>query len=353
MSPRPFVRRALAAVGLGLALVGLTATPAAADPPGPTDYRSTIDGVRPGVDTVTASIVGGDGFLLLEVDPGTEVEVRGYSGDPYLRFGADGTVEENQSSPTTYLNETRNRTDASGIADDAEPVWKTVATDGRWAWHDHRIHSMGSVDDQLREQHRRGVSWNVPILVDGEDVVISGAYRLVDAPSPLPWVALAVVLAVVVAFGLTRVVTPLTAGGIAVLLGGIGGVVAGVAQRGESPPGAPTSALVVILPAIALVAGVIVVMQRGRVLRAVAGLAGAASLGGWAVVRIQVLWKAILPTSLSAPTDRALTAVALGAAVGAAIAVVRSGALAPALLDDDEPRAAPDATATVAESGGT
>ncbi len=351
MLPRPSLRRLAAAAALGLGLVALTASPAAADPPGPTNYRSTVDAVTPpdAAEGIRASIVGGDGFLLLEVDEGVEVEVPGYSGDPYLRFSADGTVEENQSSATTYLNQSRDRTDAPALDPDADPVWKTVATDGRWAWHDHRIHFMGGdLSEDQRASHRSGVTWQVPIVVDGTDVLITGDYRLVDAPSPLPWLGLALVVALVIALGLTRLVTPLTAGGVGLLVAGLGGVIAGNAQRGISPPGAPTSPLVVILPAIALVAGIIVVMQRGRVLRAIAALAGAASAAGWAIVRLSVLWKAILPTSLAPATDRALTAVALGAAVGTAVAVVRSGALAPDL--DDEPPATP---LTAAESGGS
>lgn len=332
---------------MALATLALTASPAAADPPGPTDYRSEIEDIAPEVDGITASIVGGDGFLMLEVDEGTTVEVPGYAGEPYLRFGADGVVEENQASAATYLNESRTRTDTDRSYDpDAEPEWEQVATDGRWAWHDHRIHYMGQgVPAAARTE--TGQVWTVPMVVDGEDVTISGAYRLLDAPSPIPWIVGAVVLAVVVALGLGRLLPALPAAGATVLVAGVGGVVAGMAQRGESPPGAPTSPLVVILPAIAVVAGMIVVIQRGRVLRAVSALAGAAALGGWALVRIEVLWKAILPTSLPAATDRLLTAVALGAAAGAAALVVRSGALAPDLSALDEP----DATPSAAESG--
>lgn len=341
--PRPTVPRRrwrLAVAGLAaLATLALTASPAAADPPGPTDYRSAVDEIVPDVDGIAVSVVGGDGFLLLEVDEGTTVEVPGYAGEPYLRFREDGVVEENQASAATYLNQSRTRTEADRDYDpDADPEWQQVATDGRWAWHDHRIHYMGQgVPEAARTE--RGQSWTVPLVVDGEDVTVTGDYRLLDAPTPLPWIALAVVLALLVALGSVRLLSALPAAGATVLLAGIGGVVAGMAQRGESPPGAPTSPLVVILPAIAVVGGIIVVIQRGRVLRAVAALAGAAALGGWALVRIQVLWKAVLPTSLSATTDRLLTAVALGAAAGAAALVVRSGALAPDLsaLDDPEP----------------
>lgn len=342
--PRPTVlrrgRRLAVAGAVALGTLVLAASPAAADPPGPTDFRSEIDEVVPETEGITASIVGGDGFLMLEVAEGTTVEVPGYSGEPYLRFSADGTVEENQASAATYLNEARGRTEADRDYDpDAEPEWEEVATDGRWAWHDHRVHFMGEVGDRNRDSLQQGTAWEVPIVVDGDEVLITGDYRLLDAPTPIPWIAGAVVLALLVVLGLGRLLPALPAAGATVLVAGIGGVVAGMAQRGESPPGAPTSPLVVILPAIAVVAGIIVVIQRGRVLRAVAALAGAAALGGWALVRIQVLWKAILPTSLPAATDRLLTTVAIAAAAGAAVLVVRSGALAPDLdaLDDPEP----------------
>ena len=74
---------------------------------------------------------------------------------------------------------------------------------------------------------------------------------------------------------------------------------------------------------------------------AVAGLAGAAAAGGWALVRLEVLWHAEVPTSLDPTVDRCLTAVAIGGAVGAAVAVVRSGALALAALDEHPPPATP------------
>lgn len=296
----------------------------------------------PETDGIEAWIVGGDGFLLLEVAEGTAAEVRGYSGEPYLRFAEDGTVEENQASPAAYLNASRTRTDPGGTDPDAEPRWKEVASDGRWAWHDHRIHYMGGGVPQAARTDD-GVGWEVPVVVDGEEIVITGDYRYLGGQSPLPWVGVAVVVAAGVIVGLARVASPLRGAGAVLLLGGVGGVVAGIAQRSEDPPGASTSTLVVILPAIAVLTAVLVLLGKGRVSRAVAALAGAAALGGWALVRIQVLWKAILPTSLPAGADRALTALALGALVGASVLVVRSGALALDLsdLDGTEPEVAP------------
>lgn len=341
MNDVSFPYRLLLAAVSGLALVLLPAGPAGADPPSPTDYRSEVLELTPPADGVRASVVGGDGFLLLEVEPGHTVNVPGYEGldgEEYLRFLPDGRVQENQSSVAYVINQSLQGTDdppASG----AEPRWVTVATDGRWAWHDHRIHNMV---DQVPPAARTdaGLTWDVPIEVDGVPVTVSGRYRLLDAPSPLPWLALALVVAGGAVLAARRL-SPLTAGGLVVLLAGTAGIVAGVAQRAASPPGAPTSPLVVILPAIALVAGIIAVMQRTRILRAVAALAGAAAIGGWALVRVAVLWRAVLPTDLTFGLDRAATAVALGAAVGAAVVVVRSGALAPPPPEGTQPTAPP------------
>lgn len=319
-----------------MVLIVAPAAPAAADAPGPTDYRSEVTSLEPPAPGVGVEVVGGDGFLQVTVEEGHTLEVPGYSGEPYLRVLDDGTVQENQESAATYLNQSRQSTQLDRTFDpEAEPRWATVADDGRWAWHDHRIHYMGQGTPQ-GARTAEGVSWEVPMTADGTDVLVAGRYLLRNSPSPLPWLLGAVVLAALVLVA-ARTLDPVTVGGLAVLAAGVAGVIAGVAQRAADPPGAPTSPLVVILPAVALVAGVLAVMQRGRVLRAVAVLAGAAAAGGWAILHLPVLWNAELPTTLPAPADRAATAVALGAAVGAAIVGVRSGALSPPPAEAAEP----------------
>jgi hypothetical protein len=328
--------RLVVAALTAFALVGLDARPAWADPPEPTDVRSEVVRITPGGHAIDARVAGGDSFLVLEVDRGHEAEVPGYSGEPYLRFRRDGTVEENAASAAAYLNQARNGSIGEREFDPGTPPrWRTVATDGRWAWHDHRIHLMGgTVPDDARSA--AGHPWTVPLLVDGREVEIRGRYRLVSPPSPVPWLVLALAVAGATAVATARVRDPVGAAGVALLVAGGCGVVAGAAQRGASPPGAPASTLLVVLPALALIAGVIAVMQRGRVLRATVALAGAACAVGWAVVRLPVFWKAVLPTDLGAPLDRALTVIALGAAAGAAIALVRSAALTPPIPAEDE-----------------
>ncbi len=83
------------------------AAPAAADAAGPSDFRSEVTGIVPAVEGVEAEIRGGDSFLELTVDEGHTVIVEGYTGEPYLRFQPDGTVERNRLSTATYLNDDR------------------------------------------------------------------------------------------------------------------------------------------------------------------------------------------------------------------------------------------------------
>ncbi len=101
------MRRAL--VGVAAGVVGLlgSAGVAHADPAGPTDYASEVVSIEPATPTIDVRIVGGDSFVMLTAQPGTEVVVLGYSGEPYLRFRADGVVEENRRSPTLYQNKSR------------------------------------------------------------------------------------------------------------------------------------------------------------------------------------------------------------------------------------------------------
>ena len=94
-----------------------------------------------------------------------------YDGGPYARVLADGTVEVNQHSPAYYLNQsffgTGVAVPASASAT-APPDWVTVAHNGTYIWHDHRIHYIGlGVPAIVKDVHRRTLvrSWYVPVQV--------------------------------------------------------------------------------------------------------------------------------------------------------------------------------------------
>ena len=312
------MRRTLAfAATIGLAVVG-PAAPAAADPARPTDYRSTVEDVVPSVDGIEIRVVGGDAFLEVVAAPGHEVTVAGYQNEPYLRFLSDGVVERNRRSPATALNETRYGNEpAAGSDPEAPPEWEEVASGGEYAWHDHRIHWM-TLDDPAVAPGEVVLEWTVPLTVDGESVEVEGTLVREAPVSPWPWVAVAVAVAgALVAFGWRRkgwaaigpaAVTVLVCSAIATALGGIEWLAA--------PTGTGPSPLVVALPVAGLGAAVVSVVEAQRRRRIeVAALAAAGSValvGGWALYRLAVLWKPVLPTPLSENLERAGMAVVAG-----------------------------------------
>lgn len=330
--------RHLPAAVLAAAAVMLSAGPASADPAGPTDFRSEVTGLEPAVDTVEAEIRGGDSFLELRVDQGTAVLVEGYSGEPYLRFGADGTVERNAMSPATYLNEDRKgAVDVpAGVSPDAEPEWEQVASDGTYAWHDHRVHWMGEASPSVARGSRVPGAydpWRIPLTVDGEPVEVQGTLTYKDATSPLPWVVLAVLVAGAVAWlGRRREVR---VGGAALAVASAAAIVVGAADFSSTPDGSGNP-LLWGLPVAALVAAVAAVALANRSIGVIAALASVATLSGWALLRLAVWMKPVLPTELPFALDRATVALALGAAVSAAYLAVTSGILALPDLDDDD-----------------
>jgi hypothetical protein len=309
-----------------IALVALVrADPASADPPVPTDYRSTVDAIEPAADGVRAEVVGGDAFLELRVDRGIEVVVPGYQGEPYLRFRPDGTVQRNRRSPATYVNDTRDAAAAvPGSADaEADPEWETVAHDGAFAWHDHRIHWMGSERPAGATPGEWTKAWAVDIEIDGNPTRVEGTLALVDDVNPLPWVAVGLAVAAAVAIAGRR--RPLTVAAVAAAVAAVLATGVGWAQRADAPAGTGANPLVVAVPLAGLAAaGLAIVLRRrlGRRARAALILAAAAAVAGWGVLRLDVLSKPVLPTVLDAWVDRAGTTLAVALALASAGLVV-------------------------------
>lgn len=348
MTRRPI--GATAAVVATVALVALVrADPAAADPPVPTDYRSRVDAIEPAAAGVGAEVVGGDAFLELTVDRSHEVVVTGYQGEPYLRFRPDGTVQRNRRSPAMYVNDSRDAVaQVPASADpEADPYWETVADGGAYAWHDHRIHWMGSERPDGAEPGEWTKPWTVDIEVDGTPTRINGTLALVDGVSPLPWLALGLAAAAAVVIAGRR--RPLVAASVAALVAA--GLATGVgwAQRADAPAGSGASPLLVAVPLAGVAAaglGITVGRRLGRRVLAATTLAAAAAAAGWGVLRLDVLSKPVLPTVLDAGIDRAGTTVALVLALAAAGLVVWGSGLV--LTDDHDNEPKTGAAATVA-----
>ncbi len=318
--------KATTVLALGIVLTGvgfLDASPAAADGTGPTRYESVIDDVEPDLDQVEVSVVGGDAFLQVVADDGTEVSIDGYDGEPYLRIDADGSVWENRRSPSVYLNATRDGGDGrfpQGVSSGAEPDWQQVGDDGVVAWHDHRIHWM------LDEEPTVGTDgvvqeWELPMDVDGTEVVVTG--RLLLKGSVFPWAA---AVAVVAAAGALVAGRGLRGRLVTLTVASAAAIVVAVAAYTVNPPRSGASVVPLVLTVVAAVcvaASWWAARSTGRSLVQLAlPLAAVAALLGWVVQRLGTFWMATVPSELPGWLDRALTGMVLGAAVGTAAAVL-------------------------------
>ena len=103
-----------------------------------------------------------------------------YDGGPYAQILGDGTVQVNENSPAFYLNQSFFGTGVNVPASagaTAPADWVTVAHNGTYIWHDHRIHYLGlDVPKVVTDVHRRTLveHWYVPIQVGATKGYLSG-----------------------------------------------------------------------------------------------------------------------------------------------------------------------------------
>ena len=146
---------------------------------GNANFRSEIDAVRPDVPSVSFEVLGYDADMELVDRGGHEVVIYGYEGEPFARILRDGTVQENQRSPATYLNADRYaEAPVPESADpEAPPVWKTVDDSGTLRWHDHRMHYMAKgTPPQVKDEGKRTevFDYEIPLRIDGKSGAIEG-----------------------------------------------------------------------------------------------------------------------------------------------------------------------------------
>jgi hypothetical protein len=303
------------------------AAPAGADPARPTDHRSEVVDVAPPVDGLEVRVVGGDAFLELRAPAGAVVLVPGYQAEPYLRFDPDGTVHENRRSPTAYLNQDRYGAvapPAHAVAT-AEPDWVEVAGDGRYAWHDHRIHWMAPGPPPGRQPGDRILEAVVPLQVDGTTVEVTVVSTWLPGPSPAPALAGAALGLVAVAAGARwrgAFGVSLAAGLVAAAAAGV----AAVALWSVPPETDPERSHLLIAVIAVAAAGLGLARPTWRVpLVLVAGV----ELALWSFLRRQWLVRAVLPTDVPFWFDRAVTGAVAVTGVALVAWAVAAGALGP------------------------
>ncbi len=125
-------------------------------------------------------VAGGIPGILLAPDGAAEVVVLGISGEDYLRFG-DGEVLVDTASPTHRAVEAARGNALPPLDGPAEPVWETATGGERYLWLETRAQPPLDIPAEVREGDAivELVSWQVPLRVDGEGVLLSGVTRWV------------------------------------------------------------------------------------------------------------------------------------------------------------------------------
>jgi hypothetical protein len=191
-------------------LAGASALSSSADAhQGNPDFRSRITSPQQ-YGGLFARVVRHDDSIEVLNRSGTELIVKGYRGEPYLRFRESRVVQVNEHSPTTYLNQDRYSQGVevpASATPRARPLWRTVSRTGRYAWHDHRIHWMSkSLPPQVKDRDVRTkvFDWKVPFTFadipgtfDGTLIWV-GTGKSPDSSNALP-IAIAVALAIALA----------------------------------------------------------------------------------------------------------------------------------------------------------
>jgi hypothetical protein len=287
-----------------------------ADSAGPTDYRTTVVSITPPTDKIAVEVVGGDAFLELTAEPGTNVVVLGYRSEPYLRFRPDGVVLENQRSPTTYLNRSRYGSTAPAGADpNLPPDWEVVARGGRYAWHDHRAHWMEPDPPPFSVPGDRILDSSVPLRVDGVDTSVAVTVDWLPHPSRVP-----LYVGVGIAAGLIAVALILRRRVAWVLLV-TAAAAAGIGWWEYVSLPAETGPLSVwwLLPAVAVGSAALALVLGYRLVSYALVLLGAVELGAWVVIRRDSAFRALIPTDAPFWLDRGVMAAAAAVAVAAGI----------------------------------
>lgn len=285
--------------------------------------ESVIESVVPSLPNgVTVDIVGFDALLRLRAR-GHDVEVPGYTGEPYLRIARNGDVAVNEASMTALLNDERGgNADLSNFAPRTVPEWRIVGSQGEVMWHDHRSHWMSPKPPAPIDATGRVQDFEVSLVVDGVATSVSGAIFLRPSHGAGWWLLglPALFAAVLAALHRPRLVSGVLGAG------SVGGVVVGFVQWQGLPEGARITPVLMLFAGLALAVVVVGAMagrlQRAHLVPVMNAGAGVSLLGAVWLCADQVR-SAYVPGLVAGWPVRALLPVMLGISVVAIVDGVR------------------------------
>jgi hypothetical protein len=205
------MRRLLTLTAVASSVLGLAAAAPALAHQGNPNMRSIVRTVLPKTQGVSLQILGGDDRFELTNRSAKPILLLGYDGEPYARLLPDGTVEQNTTSPAYYLNQERTGEVAvpKSASSTAPPTWKVLDRTGRFQWHDHRMHYMGtgvppSVKDTKKTQ--KIFDYSIPLKIGQQTGAIKGTLMWTPQKNSGPPTGAIVAFALFVVAGAAAVV---------------------------------------------------------------------------------------------------------------------------------------------------
>jgi hypothetical protein len=296
------------------------------------DLRSTLidSTLPPGVEV---RVLQNGEALRLRNSTRTDVVVLAADGTRQYQVGPDGAAVNAalppEATPSGDISQDPPKT--SGDVDKA-PRWQRISADPVVQWHDHYAHWGDSTlpaavaADPGHEHLIR--AWQVDLVSDGRTYQARGELRWVPGPSPLPWILLALSLAIATSLiGFARHGQRWLAAATAVLTGtsALHGIAMILGLQAESPWTALQQGYLPIVLAWVISLAAVVLLVAGR--PSGRWFAALASVGLGAVALLQDLpawWSSTSVVALPVDVDRALVAVTAGIAVGVLVTVLRT-----------------------------
>jgi hypothetical protein len=157
----------------------LLAAPVASAHKGNPNMESVVRAITPHTAGISIQVLSRDDRFELTNRSSQPIVIYGYNDEPYARLLADGTVEQNTSSPAYFLNQERDASVTVPKSADAKapPTWKVLDKTHTFQWHDHRMHYMGTgVPPSVKDTKKRQKidDYTIPIKIGAGKGAIEG-----------------------------------------------------------------------------------------------------------------------------------------------------------------------------------
>ncbi len=190
VTPVPAVAQIVGAQIVGTHLVGSGGSP--------TNYRTMVTAIRPALPSLAVTLGLGGQWVRVTNQGAAAIVILGYRGEPFLRLAQHRVQVNELSSTAAETGQTRGTPAPTGPA--AQPRWVQLREGDSATWTDARIDPSSP-----GESARASRSWELPLVVDGQQVTVAGTRDRLPPPSPWPWVAaLGLLTAAVAAIGWMR-----------------------------------------------------------------------------------------------------------------------------------------------------